>query len=64
LAESSLSDDQITDEIYLGTLSRFPTADEKALMKSAFEAAAGNRPVAVEDILWSVLNTKEFLYNH
>lgn len=64
LAESSLSDDQITDEIYLGTLSRFPTADEKALMKSAFEAAAGNRAVAVEDILWSVLNTKEFLYNH
>lgn len=64
LADSPLSDDQITDEIYLGTLSRFPTDDERQLMKTAFEAASGNRRIAVEDILWSVLNTKEFLYNH
>ena len=64
LAESALSDDQITDEITLGTLSRFPSDDERQLMKSAFEAASGNRRIAVEDILWSVLNTKEFLYNH
>jgi hypothetical protein len=34
------------------------------LMKSAFEAASGNRRTAVEDILWTVLNTKEFLYNN
>lgn len=64
LAESSLSDDQITDEITLGTLGRYPTDEERKLMRTAFEAAAGNRRVAVEDILWSVLNTKEFLYNH
>ncbi len=64
LAESTLSDDQITDEIYLATLSRFPTDEERQLMKTAFSAASGNRRVAVEDILWSVLNTKEFLYNH
>lgn len=64
LADSKLSDDQITDEIYLGTLSRFPTDEERQLMRSAFEAAAGNRRAAVEDILWSLLNTKEFLYNN
>ena len=64
LADSTLSDDQIIEEVLLGTLSRFPTDEEKQLMKSAFEAATGNRRVAVEDILWSVLNTKEFLYNH
>ncbi len=64
LADSELSDDQIADEIVLGTLSRFPTDEERQLMKSAFEVSAGNRRIAVEDILWSVLNTKEFLYNH
>ena len=68
LADSALSDDEITDEIYLGTLSRFPTPDERTLMKSAFEATSeargGRRQAAVEDILWTVLNTKEFLYNH
>lgn len=63
LAESALSNDQITDEIYLSTLSRFPSDDERRLMQSAFEAAGTNRREAVEDILWSVLNTKEFLYN-
>ena len=64
LADSTLTDDQIIDELYLGTLTRFPTEEERQLMKSAFEAAAGQRRLAVEDILWSVLNTKEFLYNH
>lgn len=64
LADSSLTDSQIIDEIYLGTLTRYPTDDERQLMTSAFEAAAGQRRMAVEDILWSVLNTKEFLYNH
>lgn len=64
LADSSLTDSQIIDEIYLGTLTRYPTDDERKLMTSAFEAAAGQRRMAVEDILWSVLNTKEFLYNH
>ena len=64
LAESSLSSDEITDEIYLGTLARFPTPDERTLMRSAFDAAGANRRQAVEDVLWAVLNTKEFLYNH
>lgn len=64
LADSPLSPDEMTDEIYLGTLARFPTADERTLMKSAFETAGSNRHQAVEDILWSLLNTKEFLYNH
>ena len=63
LAESPLSSEEITDEIYLGTLSRFPTPEERTLMKSAFEAAGADRRQAVEDVLWAVLNTKEFLYN-
>ena len=64
LADSSLTNDQITDEVYLGTLSRYPTDAERELMGSAFESAGGQRRSAVEDILWTVLNTKEFLYNH
>jgi hypothetical protein len=64
LAATPKSNDEIVDEIFLGTLSRFPTAEEKVLMTSAFEAAGTNRHQAVEDILWAVLNTKEFLYNH
>jgi hypothetical protein len=64
LAESSRTSDELTDEIYLSTLARFPTVDERTLMKTAFDAARAARHQAVEDILWALLNTKEFLYNH
>jgi hypothetical protein len=64
LAESPLSPDAITDEIYLATLARFPTPDERTLTRSAFEVTEANRHQGVEDVLWAVLNTKEFLYNH
>lgn len=64
LAQSTFSDEQIVDEIYLSALSRFPTADEKALLREAFATAGADRRAAVEDVLWSVMNTKEFLYNH
>jgi hypothetical protein len=64
LAATPKSNDELVDEIYLSTLTRFPTAEERALMASAFEVAGTSRHQAVEDVLWAVLNTKEFLYNH
>lgn len=64
LADSEMSPETAMEELFLSTLSRFPTADEKALLKSAFEGEGSSRRQAVEDILWSLLNTKEFLYNH
>ena len=38
LALSSLTNEDVIDEIYLGTLSRFPTAEERAVLKDAFPA--------------------------
>ena len=64
LADSDLSSDATVEELFLGTLSRFPTAEERSLLKTAFEAEGSSRRQAIEDILWSLLNTKEFLYNH
>lgn len=64
LAATPKSNDELVDEVYLTTLNRFPTAEERALMATAFESAGANRHQAVEDVLWAVLNTKEFLYNH
>jgi len=64
LAGSKRPDPAIIDELYLVTLSRFPTAAERRLMLEAFAASPDNRRDAVEDILWTLLNSKEFLYNH
>jgi hypothetical protein len=63
LAGSNLSPGQILDELYLASLSRFPTDSERELMLQAF-AESNDRRLAAEDILWTLLNTKEFVFNH
>ena len=64
LAGSQLADDQLIEELYLATLSRRPSDKEIALMRQAFEESSGNRRAATEDVLWTLLNTREFVYNH
>ena len=63
LANSNRPPSELVDELYLTTLSRFPRDEERQLMLEAF-AASPSRQSAVEDVLWTLLNTKEFLYNH
>ena len=63
LAESQLSDQQVIETLYLATVSRRPSEREQALMLQAF-AESETRTAAVEDVLWTLLNTKEFVYNH
>lgn len=66
LANSELTVDQIIDELYLTTLSRFPEQEERELMRGAFQDSESEaaRIQAVEDVLWALLNTKEFMFNH
>ena len=63
LARSELTPQQIVEQLYLVTLSRKPTKSETELMQQAF-TESNDRRVAAEDILWTLLNTKEFIYNH
>ena len=53
---------EIINALYLAALSRFPLPAESKLMLTAFEGAS--RRQAAEDVMWTLLNTKEFLYNH
>ena len=63
LADSELSDSVVIEELYLSTLSRMPSADERQLMMQTL-ADAENRRQAIEDIFWTLLNTREFVFNH
>ena len=63
LAESDLTPSQIVDELYLATVSRLPSDKDRSLMIQAFTESS-NRRTATEDILWALLNTREFVYNH
>lgn len=64
LVQSELSESQIVDELYLATLSRFPVAEERKLMVGVFADPSSSRQTAVEDILWTLINTREFVFNH
>jgi hypothetical protein len=64
IAESGLSQAQIVESLYLATLSRFPMAEERRIVARAFEDDARDTRRAIEDVLWTLLNTKEFMYNH
>lgn len=57
------SPEQIAEELYLACYSRFPTPAEQAVARDLF-AGDANKRLAAEDLLWSLLNTPEFLFNH
>ena len=62
LAVSGRTPEEIIEELYLSTLSRFPNPEERSLMLPAF--AELDRRAGTEDVLWSLLNSKEFVFNH
>lgn len=53
----------VVTELFLRTFSRPPRPEELAEAVSRFEKST-NRRAAVEDMLWTLLNSKEFLFNH
>ncbi|MFM7592061.1 MAG: DUF1549 domain-containing protein, partial [Isosphaeraceae bacterium] len=67
LAKSDKSPDAIIEEIYLYCFSRMPAPPELARAKSLFADPESLKPgtkarrQAVEDILWALLNTAEFV---
>ena len=63
LLQAGLSPRQMLDELYLATLSRFPTPAESRRGVQAIEGAA-DRQQALEDLLWALMNSGEFFFNH
>ncbi|MCH2365444.1 MAG: DUF1549 and DUF1553 domain-containing protein, partial [Planctomycetes bacterium] len=55
--------DEIIEELYLRCFSRRPVEKELASLKS-IQAAAPNQKEFLDDLFWSLLNSREFLFNH
>ncbi|MFM2097326.1 MAG: hypothetical protein RIS70_4450, partial [Planctomycetota bacterium] len=51
-------------ELYLATFGREPTSDEIAIAIAHLEKNVQEPKRAYEDIVWALINTKEFLFNH
>jgi hypothetical protein len=63
LLKQGQTPDQIIENLYLRCFSRKPTDDEITKLKS-FIAADSNQEQVLNDIFWSLLNAKEFVFNH
>ncbi len=63
LARSKLTNEELVEELFLGALARVPKAGEKdeALRHLA---QAKSRQEGLTDILWALVNTREFILNH
>ena len=63
LVAEKKTDDQILDEIYQRCLTRLPTDQERVALTAEI-ASEENRNLALEDIFWALLNSREFVFNH
>ena len=63
LLKSDKTDDQIIAELYMLALCRWVTKEEIASCKQIISAAS-NRKEGMEDVLWALCNTREFLFVH
>jgi len=54
----------LVNMIYLNILSRYPTQAELAAAEEYFQTKGINLRQATNDLVWALVNTKEFLYRH
>jgi hypothetical protein len=63
LLKSSKTEDQILEELFLATLTRFPTDKEKKEFAD-YRTTQKDRQAAFIDTMWALINTREFILNH
>jgi Protein of unknown function (DUF1549)/Protein of unknown function (DUF1553) len=63
LVQNKATPEKAVEEIYLAAFSRLPTADEKGKALGYLEQHKEMR-TGLEDLVWALLNTREFIFNH
>jgi hypothetical protein len=61
LAKDPRSDDEKIDELFLWAFARRPTDSQRSLALQNIEANGKNKAIAYENILWALINAKEFV---
>ena len=60
LKASGKTNAEVVTEVYLATFSRFPTEEESEIALKYFESTP---ETAISDLLWSLINSAEFVFN-
>lgn len=63
LLKTKKTDTEILDELFLATMTRLPNEDEKAAFLEHIKDEK-DRTSAFVDVLWALINTREFVLNH
>ena len=64
LKVKDITNEKIVEELYLWTLARKPTQEEITLGHKFFETYEEKRKEAAEDLMWALLNSKDFMLVH
>jgi hypothetical protein len=59
-AKPTHTDSEIVRDLFLSTISRYPTAKEESV---GLKLLAGNREQGAEDLLWALINRIDFVFN-
>jgi hypothetical protein len=62
LAASEKSPDEIVEELYLRIYNRYPANGERALGREILARPAFTRRESIEDLLWALINSAEFVF--
>ena len=62
-AFAKLTDAELTERLWLAAFARLPSEAERKKVSNHLKRAA-TRPDAVRDLVWAVINTREFLLQH
>jgi hypothetical protein len=58
------SDDEAARLLYQSVLSREPSDHERGLVSGFLQASNDNRQTAIQDMIWGLLTSVEFRFNH
>ena len=64
LATPALDNAALTDRLFLTTLARHARPEEQAVVSERIAAQPDGRAQVFQDVLWALVNSKEFIYNH
>jgi hypothetical protein len=56
--------DALADDLYLSVLTRHATADERRAVADFLQPRTKDRAVAVEEMIWALVSSNEFRFNH